>query len=330
MTRFSAILLVILAGRGSASAEGETPAKLELQRFRVVHTPAAVAVAASVARILEDERNALAVRLGRDWDGVTDVLVAGSADEARGLAPGGVQVPRWSTGLAASAENTIFVDARAFSGDDGRRILRRELAHLAIDRLGQGRFPLWLREGFATLAAEESGAARHLALYRAATRPEAALPLDALADSWPEGLDAVEIAFAQSASFVALLEEDHAFRTLVAAVAAGTAFEEAFRAAYHVPVAQQEAAWRGSLQRRYAWIPVATHPLSLTAAVSLGLAISWLRLRRRARARLEDQELDEQAREAALRIAAAERAQAHPGTRPERDDDRPPPKPVLH
>lgn len=320
MTRFAAMAAVLVAGAapsGASAADGT----IDLPRFRIVHTDRAGAAAASLSGTLEDERNALVVRLGRDWDGKVDVFVAEGAEDARALGP--------------RPADAILVDARALRGAGGEQALRDALVRLALRRLGT--WPRWFIDGLAAVHAGDWSLGNALATLRSSTRPEAAIPLESISTDWPERLAEAQLAHAQSRSFVAYLLEtgdEPALRDLVGKVSAGQEFAAAFRDVYHQELAVQEARWRTESSDRWSWVSAATHPMTLWVAFTACCALAWLRLRHRQRLKQAEAELVEKAQEAAMRIAAAEQ-QRRPHPTPIGGDERParpsrPSKPVLH
>jgi hypothetical protein len=315
----SPALLLTLAALSAAPSTST----LELRRFQVVYTPRAAGAAELLSRTLEPARDELARRLGRDWEGRTLVLVGEGPEELAALAPQGVQPPGWAAGMAFPDSNTLLLDARPLRGSDGRPLLLHELAHLGLARAAPGVWPRWFHEGFAMLVAGEWSIGRYAAIYRASI-PEAAIPLSALAHAWPDRHSEVEVAYAESLSFVSYLYEERgeqAFRDLISAVASGQSFESAFSAAYGSGLEPLEAAWRKSISSHYSWVPILTGTGTLWVVAALAVLIGFFTARKRRRARLEQMELEELARDAAMRIVAAEQKSPFDPENDEEDDD---------
>jgi hypothetical protein len=303
----------------AASAASAQPAltRIDLPRFRIAHTDRAATAAGVLSKTLERERDELVKRLGRDWDAPTDVLV-GEADELAAIAPAGVQPPPWAAGIALVGPNVLLLNASAVRGDRGKPLVRHELAHLALGRLAPERWPRWFQEGFAMLVAGEWSLSNYTAAYRASLS-QWAIPLSALQDRFPESLSDVEIAYAESFSFVTRIYEDggeEKFRSLIGEVSAGAGFADAFRKVYGRPLSEEESAWRHSLGSRYSWVPLLTGTGALWGVITALFLIAYLRVRRRRQLRLEQMELEEAARAAALRIAAAEQRKAQADENP--------------
>jgi len=313
-----AATLVCVTTAASDSPELHT---IELPRFRIQATARAAPTASVLSELVEAERDDIAKRLGRDWDGTTELRV-GWGDEMGALAEG-IGFPGWAAGLAVPERNLVLFEARSLLREEGRRLLKHELAHVALGRLGDGvRWPRWFQEGFAMLVAGEWSLARYEAMYRA-TLGESAIPLYMLNRSWPDRLSEVEIAYAQSHSFVSHLYESggpERFAALIGEVSEGLEFEAAFRKVWGHSLDHEEAPWRATLGTRYRWIPIATGTGTLWVLGTLVFLAAYARVRLRNRERLEQMELEERAREAALRILEAEQRSPLEEPKPESND----------
>lgn len=304
--------LAVLCALSPARSRAQSPSQAEsvLPRFRLVFTPRAAGAARLLEKTIELERDALAARLGQDYEGMTEVRLFDGAEEAALVAPPGASPPHWAAGVAYPEQNILLLDARVLRRDDARQVLVHELAHLALGRTGSGRWPRWFQEGFAMMVAGEWSMSRYTAMYRA-TVGESAIALSALEGHFPERHAEVEIAYAESLSFVSHLVERHGearFRSLIAGVAGGAQFAASFQSVYRVHLSEEEEAWRKSLSSRYTWVPVLTATGTLWILITALFLIAYARARRRARERLLVMENEEHARESALRIAAAETA----------------------
>ncbi len=313
MKRALILLLLLLSGQGAAQTlPGLT--RIDLPRFRIAHTERGAAAAVVLSKTLEHERDEIARKLGRDFDSPTDVLV-GEADELAAIAPAGAQPPAWAAGMALIGPNALLLNAAAVRGERGRPLVRHELAHLALGRLGPGRFPRWFQEGFAMMVAGEWTMATYAATYRASLS-QWAIPLSALETSFPDGFADAEIAYAESFSFVTYLNDqggDEKLRALIAKVAGGAGMAESLAETYGRSLNDLESAWRKRMGSRYSWLGLLSGTGALWGFASALLLIAYFRLRRKKRLRLEEMALEEAAEAAALRIAAAEQAQATPG-----------------
>jgi hypothetical protein len=152
---------------------------------------------------------------------------------------------------------------------------------------------------------------QYAALFRA-VRQGRVLHFNDLEHGWPEQPWDVEIAYAQSAAFVAHLAARYGpqrMAELVDAVGRGASFEAAFARAFLVTLRLEEDAWREGLPARYGWLPLATtEELLWLLAAALCLAAFVLRQRQKTRhlAQLEAEEAEE------ARLAAEVAALAPP------------------
>lgn len=90
------------------------------------------------------------IGLGRRLPGPVRLIVVRGDERVTRLLERGA--PAWGAGFTFPGSRTILV--RADAGDP-ERILRHELAHLALRDAIRVRVPLWFDEGYAALAAGE-------------------------------------------------------------------------------------------------------------------------------------------------------------------------------
>lgn len=328
-------LLLALAVATAPGWRPDAPATrtIELPRFRIQATERAMDTARLLAGEVEQDRDFIAARLGGDYPGITEIRVGEGIDEVLRLDVPSGGAPRWAAGLAHPGENLVLLDAQAIRREGGVGIIRHELAHVALGELGSSELPRWFQEGMAVLAAGEWDTVSALAMVRAARAP---IPLAELERGFPEGYSDVQLAYAESASFVEFLLTTRgvpAVRGLVESVHRGQAFDVAFTQRFG-PRAEVEAAWLKAIRLRYAWIPVVTGSTTLIGLAALLCVLAWARLRRRKRSRLAELALEEQALEAAERIRLAEEASAvaEPAVKeaPGAEPAPPPAKPTVH
>ncbi|MEW6433777.1 MAG: peptidase MA family metallohydrolase [Myxococcota bacterium] len=280
-------------------------------RFRIVFTPRAKGAAEFLAKEIESIRDEVATTIGRDWPGVTEIRLGFGREEYEALAlPGGVP-PSWAVALAYPDRNIVLVEAHSLVQDDGQTTLRHELVHAGLGQLGTG-WPRWFQEG---LAQELTGERRYrLEQYATLARAVAidrVFRFQDLAQGFPSRPEDVEIAYAQSAAFVAFLKERHgaeAFGTLIDRVGAGDAFEKAFGIAFRSPLSVEEKAFHGELPIRYPWWPLLlSGGTALWAVMSLLVVVAWVRRRQQRAVRRAEmirvEHLEEIARAIALRAA---------------------------
>jgi hypothetical protein len=158
--------------------------------------------------------------------------------------------PAWGAGFALPRSRTIVVRVDA---GDARQILRHELAHLALHEAIGVRVPLWFDEGYAALAAGESGRLAMLRLNLAVARGKIPgfFELDRALRS---DESTAEAAYALAASAVAMLARRHpqqSLAPLLSRLSDGTGFEEAVLATTGSRVARFEEEWQKDVRSRY-------------------------------------------------------------------------------
>ncbi len=293
-------------------AASELEGELKTARFRIRYTPRARGAAQALAREIESTRDGFARVLGRDWEGITEVRIGVGREELERIALPGGRPPGWAMALAYPEQNVILLEALSLIEPKNGATVRHELAHVALGRLGKG-WPRWFQEGMAQrLTGEGNGVTQYAAMFRA-LHGSRLIPLEDLAEGWPERPEDVEIAYAQSASFVGHLLEVHGSATLgelIDLVKAGAPFETAFARAFHTSLRLEEESWLATLPGRYSWLPIVTTGTTLWA-VAAGLCVgAWVRRRRSKRLRLLEMKAEEAAEDAAAQLAKAEAQRA--------------------
>ncbi|MCE9672470.1 hypothetical protein LY474_32150 [Myxococcus stipitatus] len=281
--------------------------ELTTPRFRILHTTAATVAARELAGQIEAVRDSFGTILGRDWPGVTEVRLGVGREEFEALALPGGRPPGWAVALAYPAHQIILLDALSLHAPDGQQTLRHELAHVALGQLAKG-WPRWFQEGVAqNVTGERFSITHYTALFRAVTQ-ERVFHFEDLSSNWPDLPADVEIAYAQSAAFVAHLSGRYgavAMGQLVDGVRAGEPFETAFGKAFHTSLSVEESGWRDGLAARYGWLPLTTSTAMLWLTASILCVLAFLRRRHQKARRLAEMAAQEAADEAALRLMLA-------------------------
>jgi hypothetical protein len=331
--------------------------ELTTARFRILHTARSEQAARKLAAEIEAVRDGFGKVLGRDWTGTTEIRIGVGRQEFEALALPGGAPPRWAVALAYPVHQIVLLDAVSHNSPEGSTTLRHELAHVALGQLGRA-WPRWFQEGLAqNLTGERFSMTHYATLYRAVTQ-ERVYHFEDLAEGFPDLPSDVEIAYAQSAAFVAWLTSRYGpevMGKLVDGVGAGENFELAFGKAFRTSLSVEEKAWRDELATRYGWLPLTTSIALVWLLASLLVIPAWLRRRYQKQERLAALAAEEAAEDSALRILAAEAEQRGmplpaetlrpewegepplPGPNPLADEDsnpgldpERPPKPTLH
>lgn len=311
-------------------------------RFRIVHTQAATGAAKVLSTQIEPLRDQIQQVLGRDWDGITEVRLGMGREEYESLALPGMTPPSWAVALAYPEPNIILVNAHSLVQGDGQQTLRHELVHVALGRLGRG-WPRWFHEGLATMVTGEQrySVSQYATLARAVSQQKV-FRFEDLADGFPDLPGDVEIAYAQSAAFVAWLHDRYGregFGALVDGVRRGEPFEMAYGKAFHTSLSQDEKVFSAELPGRYPLWPVIATGTTMWVVLAGLVVVAYFRRKQKVAALRAEQAAQEAAEDAAARILAAEEAARErlllSGAPPEtavtpNPEDLPPDKPTLH
>lgn len=279
--------------------------EVDTPRFHILYTARAEGTARQLATSIESIRDGFVGVLGRDWPGVTEIRVGVGREEFEALALPGGAPPGWAAALAYPTHRIVLLNALSLAAPDGMVTLRHELAHVALGQLA-GQWPRWFQEGFAqNITGENWSMTHYAALFRAVTQ-EKIFRFEHLYDAWPDLPSDVEIAYAQSAAFVAWLSAKYGpegMGRLVDEVATGQPFEQAFGKAFKSSLWVEETAWREGLAGRYGWLPLTmTDALVWLGAVGL-VVVAYARRRKQKAAHLAEMDAQEAAEEAAMRAA---------------------------
>lgn len=248
----------------------------------VVQAPPSLARAAERVRSVEPERLLDAMRLvGLQDPGPPIQVLLGP--EGSDLA----SVPPWVSGYAFGEEGVIvLLPARAPSYPDSslEELLRHEVAHVLVARAAGGRpLPRWFHEGLAMIAGLSWGLDDRSQLTLTLVG-DGEVSLERLEQEFRGGQGDVRSAYAIAGAFANDLLRRHgddAAARILAGVARGLSFEDAFRSATGATLAEAERAFWRRQTLWYRWVPLLTSSVTLWLLVTL-LAI-WAMGKRRAR-----------------------------------------------
>lgn len=285
-------------GPGDASTEGG-PGPLALNRapssfvderigeVRWEYPPAAAEEVAPLQARVPETWARIEGELGGDVPDALRIRVGLDPKQMGALAPVGAPPPPYAVGVAYPSIGLVLLTLTApntWQAPDLPRVLDHELSHVALlRRVGGAALPRWLVEGVAIHQAREQNMARVRALGDA-VYGKGPIPLDELSDRFPMRHHEVNLAYAQSADFVAFLlrgeDGERRFGKMLERVRGGEPFEAAVVDTHRgASIRTLEREWRADLQERFAY-----WPLGLTTGLlgALGLAlVLWGRWRRR-------------------------------------------------
>ena len=150
--RAAPVILAVFGGLAAVLSAQITPHRLQGGRFTVIAYDNDSLLAASLLR----------TALAQDtFPGLprpkAQVLISIAPDRSTFRQWIGGQAPEWGSAFAFPAERRIVMQGRSAPSDAGNplRVLRHELAHLALHEALGDRPPRWFDEGYASFAANE-------------------------------------------------------------------------------------------------------------------------------------------------------------------------------
>jgi hypothetical protein len=239
----------------------------------------------------------------------TAVLIQIAADAERFGALVGGGAPEWGAAFALLDESRIIMQGRSApsSAGDPLRVLRHELAHLALhERLG-ALAPRWFSEGYASFAAGEWDRDQVIAT-NVALAWRGVPSLAALDEGFHGGAMQADAAYALAHRAVAelsALDERRGLTLLLRYWPEEGDFERALRRAYGLTLPQFEAHFRRQTRRRYGMLALAADVTLATAVLLFVAGPFYVIRRRRDKARLAalvaaDLEAERRERDSAL------------------------------
>jgi hypothetical protein len=252
----------------------------------VVVAPASLEQYAARVRAIGPERFTDAMRLVGLTDPGPPIQVF-LGPEGSDLAAG---VPPWVSGYAYGAEGVIvLLPARTPSYPDSslEELLRHEVAHVLVARAAGGRpLPRWFHEGVAMIAGSSWGLddRSRLTVTMIGGIGASEVSLADVERQFSGERGSTFNAYAIAGAFVNELlrrEGDDAAARVLAGVGRGLSFEDAFRDATGVALADAERSFWRRQSFWYRWVPILTSSVTLWMLITL-LAI-WAMGKRRAR-----------------------------------------------
>lgn len=278
---------------------------VEGHHARIHHDPADHALALDLARHAAASVPAFADRLGIAAGPTIDIVLAHTQEQFDDLQPG--SPPDWADGTAWPSRGLVFLRAnriRPGTEEPLPVVLDHEIIHILMGRAFDDQpVPRWLQEGVAQVWARQFTAATTETLAKGLLGRDL-LSLSDLASGFPADPVQARLAYAQSADFVAWLQNEHgpqAIPTVVHRMAGGASFGMAMREATGLTTSELDAQWRSRLESSGLWL---TPLLSETAFLGVGsvvLLVGGVGVLRRRREQMAHMAAEEEAREAMAR-----------------------------
>ncbi len=279
--------------------------ELRTERFVILYTARSEGSAKALAERVEATRNAFRETFGREWPGTTEIRLAMGREEMEALTLAGSRVPRWAEALAWPRHNVILVDALSLLKPSGEVTLRHELSHVALGQLSH-EWPRWFQEGVAMyLTGDRFSVTQYSAMFRAVTQGRL-FDFSDLSHAWPDHPSDVEVAYAQSVTFVAHLTQRYGrerLGELVDHVQGGASFEVAFARSFLTSLGVEQESWAKGLPALYSWTPILTSSTVVLSVGALVLVAGWVRRRRVKAEKLAMMSAQEAAEDAARRLS---------------------------
>ena len=231
----------------------------------------------------------IADRLGLSTGGAVDIYIAPSQKSFLAMQP--AIPPDWADGTAWPKSGLIFL--RSPSIRDGRsdslmQVLDHEIVHILLGRaFAHQPVPRWLQEGYAQIAAKEYSAETLDALAQAGLVDDW-IPLSQLSRGFPVNAHRAQLAYAQSADFVAYFLQNYgqqALQQIIQLLIVGHTFEEALFETTGKSTDQLDLSWRGQDSFTLLWIKPLFSDTTLLAV--FGLVFFFAAIRKKQAYRLE-------------------------------------------
>jgi hypothetical protein len=265
-----ALLLLLLALQAVPA-----PGSAQVGRVTVTAWPARMSLALALADAADSP--AEWPGLGRRDPGPLRLLVAGNREEFERLSRG--RLPGWGAGVAMPGARTIVV--RADAGDPFR-VLRHELAHLALHEAVRVRVPRWFDEGWATWAAGEWDRLDALGLHWRVAR--GALPdlreVDAALQGGTADADAAYAFAVTAVTELARRNPTGGLVPLFDRLEGGLPFDSAVTLTTGLPPTRFEAEWQRTLRQRFGLVTWLMAGGLWVVLAALPFALLWWRRRR--------------------------------------------------
>jgi hypothetical protein len=284
----AALTLVLAAG---ASAQNVELARVHAGSYTIEFPADRPRLGNSIAQLIEKSGPLPALPPAAPAFGQPLRIIMAANDAHFDLLTGGM-IPEWGAGVANPTAGWIVIPGygggRAAT-NDMRRVLRHELAHIALHRyLQPARVPRWFDEGYATWVAGDLDLEGEWQLRVAFARHKAPA-LDSLELAWPSATADARTAYLLSASVVNYLVRASgvpALELFLTRWRNSQNMEQALAATYGMSVDQLETYWSKDVRKRYGWLAVLTQSAAFMTAASILLLILFAVRRRRDRRRL--------------------------------------------
>jgi len=176
------------------------------------------------------------------------------------------------------------------------QVFKHEFTHIAMGRAFQRReeVPRWLDEGLAMYESREWNFTRVSSIMYAVLT-KSLIPLSEITHAFPQQINRVELAYAESFYLVSFLLNKHgkdSFHEFIRQYSRGKSLEDALRNVYAMRWEDFEDAWHAYLRVRFSWLPIITSASTLWFFITLAFVLAYVKKKKTAR--LKYQEWDQE------------------------------------
>lgn len=224
--------------------------------------------------------------LGISVEGQVNIRLVPNHDEFN-MACGSV-MPEWSLAAALPPDAIVVNISKSTpsTANDIHLSMVHEMVHLALAQVEASRgerLPLWFHEGAATLLSGRQPLMPSRSIFRTAATHGNLIPLDQIAESFPQEQQAADLAYLQSEDFIAWVSKNspEGLAGIMDRFKSDVAFEDAFVIASGMTIADAEAKWAASLRKRLPWLRSLLASLTFWGVMAVSTILVYLVVRAR-------------------------------------------------
>jgi hypothetical protein len=221
-----------------------------------------------------------------------EIFLTQSQEQFFSLQPS--QAPAWADATAYPKQGWIFLRKNSLRGGmaaEDVQVLDHELVHIILGQaFSKSRPPQWLQEGVAQWFSGEYGP-ETVDRIAEGMLGKGLFSLGALSHPFPRDPVRAQLAYAQSADFIAWLVGRYGqdvLAVLVRESVKGASFEASLRKATGRSMGELDRAWSKRLKKSWLWVKALVNDTALLGFATILLFVAYARVRHRNRARLAE------------------------------------------
>lgn len=255
-----------------------------------------VDVADTVEEFFALQYDARAVRTGQAGATLRGEAPEGPQGEKPGQRAPRISAIDWAVGIAYADQGRILLRLDENHLFTLKETFLHELSHvLLLADQPRRPFPRWFSEGLAVHQSGE-GLAKRLDPVLGAAVTRQLIPLSSLEQRFPREGPGLNLAYAQSATFVRWLVQQHggeALRALISEVRGGGVFEARFERIYGASSGALFGTWRRAFEKSASWWRVLSNDMLVWSLVSILFLAALVAKRRQNRKRLREMDAED-------------------------------------